>query len=107
MERFVERTLLYDFYGELLTIRQREIYENVVLLDYSISEVAQEMNVTRQSVHDMVRRCDKILSGYEERLHLVDKFLKIRAQAEKIRTLASASGQGEIASIAGEILGEL
>ena len=41
MEKFVEQTLLYDFYGELLTKRQQEIYENVVLEDYSLSEVAE------------------------------------------------------------------
>ena len=56
MEKFVERTLLYDFYGELLTKRQQQIYESVVLEDYSLSEVAEELNISRQGVHDMVRR---------------------------------------------------
>ena len=59
MEKFVERTLLYDFYGELLTKRQQQIYESVVLEDYSLSEVAEELNISRQGVHDMIRRCDK------------------------------------------------
>ena len=53
MEKFVERTLLYDFYGELLTKRQQQIYESVVLEDYSLSEVAEELNISRQGVHDM------------------------------------------------------
>ena len=66
MEKFVERTLLYDFYGELLTKRQQQIYESVVLEDYSLSEVAEELNISRQGVHDMVRRCDRALEGYEE-----------------------------------------
>ena len=48
MEKFVERTLLYDFYGELLTKRQQQIYESVVLEDYSLSEVAEELNISRQ-----------------------------------------------------------
>lgn len=61
MEKFVERTLLYDFYGELLTKRQQQIYESVVLEDYSLSEVAEELNISRQGVHDMIRRCDKAL----------------------------------------------
>ena len=65
MEKFVERTLLYDFYGELLTKRQQQIYESVVLEDYSLSEVAEELNISRQGVHDMIRRCDKALEGYE------------------------------------------
>ena len=63
MEKFVERTLLYDFYGELLTKRQQQIYESVVLEDYSLSEVAEELNISRQGVHDMIRRCDKALEG--------------------------------------------
>ena len=71
MEKFVERTLLYDFYGELLTKRQQQIYESVVLEDYSLSEVAEELNISRRGVHDMIRRCDKALEGYEEKLHLV------------------------------------
>ena len=78
MEKFVERTLLYDFYGELLTKRQQQIYESVVLEDYSLSEVAEELNISRQGVHDMVRRCDRALEGYEEKLHLVEKFVNIR-----------------------------
>ena len=78
MEKFVERTLLYDFYGELLTKRQQQIYESVVLEDYSLSEVAEELNISRQGVHDMIRRCDKALEGYEEKLHLVEKFVNIR-----------------------------
>ena len=78
MEKFVERTLLYDFYGELLTKRQQQIYESVVLEDYSLSEVAEELNISRQGVHDMIKRCDKALEGYEEKLHLVEKFVNIR-----------------------------
>ena len=45
MEKFVERTLLYDFYGELLTKRQQQIYESVVLEDYSLSEVEADASV--------------------------------------------------------------
>ena len=55
MEKFVEKTLLYDFYGELLTKKQREIYESVILEDYSLSEVAEDMGISRQGVHDMIK----------------------------------------------------
>ena len=107
MEKFVERTLLYDFYGELLTGRQREIYESVVLEDYSLSEVAQDQGVSRQSVHDMVKRCDKILQDYEDKLHLVGRFLMIKGQVSQIREIAKEKGVPEIDSICMEILGEL
>ena len=107
MEKIVERTLMYDFYGDLLTPRQREIYESVVLEDYSLSEVADDQGVSRQSVHDMIRRCDHLLDGYEERLHLVEKFLQIREKISRIRTLARERDMEDIVRICNEISGEL
>ncbi len=107
MEKFVERTLLYDFYGELLTKRQQQIYESVVLEDYSLSEVAEELNISRQGVHDMIRRCDKALEEYEEKLHLVEKFVNIRAQVQKIEQLASGYHADDIVAISNVILEEL
>ena len=107
MEKFVERTLLYDFYGELLTKRQQQIYESVVLEDYSLSEVAEELNISRQGVHDMIRRCDKALEGYEEKLHLVEKFVNIRGLVQKIHELASGYHADDIVAISNVILEEL
>ena len=74
MERIVRQGLLYDFYGVLLTEHQRKIYEDVVFQDLSISEIAREVGISRQGVHDLVKRCDKILESYEDRLGLVEKF---------------------------------
>ena len=107
MEKFVERTLLYDFYGELLTKRQQQIYESVVLEDYSLSEVAEELNISRQGVHDMVRRCDRAREEYEEKLHLVEKFVNIRAQVQRIHELASGYHDDDIVAISNVILEEL
>ena len=76
MEKIVEQGLLYDFYGELLTPHQQQIYEDVVIHDMSLSEIAQDQGISRQGVYDLVRRCDNILSGYEEKLKLVEKFQK-------------------------------
>ena len=74
MEDIVNQSLLYDFYGELLTKHQRRIYEEVVFNDYSISEVARDEGISRQGISDLIRRCDKLLQGYEEKLGLVNKF---------------------------------
>ena len=65
MERIVEQNLLYDFYGELLTAHQKEIYGEHILNDMTATEIAAEFGITRQAVHDMIRRCDKILADYE------------------------------------------
>ena len=87
MEEFVKQSLLYDFYGELLTEHQQRIYTSVIFEDYSVSEVAREEGISRQGVHDMVRRCNKALEEYEARLHLVERFVKIRGMIENIQAL--------------------
>lgn len=107
MEKFVEQTLLYDFYGELLTERQQQIYESVVLEDYSLSEVAEELGISRQGVHDMIKRCNHTLEEYEGKLHLVEKFIRIRDQIRRIRRLAEECQAREITDISNEILEEL
>ncbi|MGN8885883.1 YlxM family DNA-binding protein [uncultured Blautia sp.] len=107
MEKFVEQTLLYDFYGELLTERQQQVYESVVLEDYSLSEVAEDLGISRQGVHDMIRRCNHTLEEYEEKLHLVEKFLRIRKQTQRIRVLAEGYQAQEIIKLSNEILEEL
>ena len=107
MEKFVEQTLLYDFYGELLTERQQQAYESVVLEDYSLSEVAEDLGISRQGVHDMIKRCNHTLEEYESSLHLVEKFLCIRKQVQKIKELAVGYNAGEITEISNKILEEL
>lgn len=89
MERIVEQGLLYDFYGELLTEHQRKIYEDVVYNDLSLTEIAQENGISRQGVHDLVRRCNHILQGYEDKLHLVERFVKVRSQVEQLQKLTN------------------
>ena len=87
MEKILEQTLLYDFYGDLLTEHQRQVYEDVVLNDFSLSEVAENRGISRQGVHDMIRRCNKSLEEYENKLHLVEKFLTIKENVNRIRQL--------------------
>lgn len=90
MEKIVKQTLLYDFYGELLTAHQKQVYEDVVFNDLSLSEIAEEQGISRQGVHDLLKRCDKILTGYEEKLHLIEKFLKTKEMVGEIHRLTKA-----------------
>lgn len=92
MEKIVEQGLLYDFYGELLTKHQRHIYENIVYDNLSLGEIAQEEGISRQAVHDIVKRCDKSLQTYEDKLQLIAKFERIKA---KISTISRLSEQFE------------
>ena len=91
MDKIVEQGLLYDFYGELLTDHQKQIYEDAVYNDMSLTEIAEQHGISRQGVHDLIKRCDKILRSYEEKLHLVEKFTDAKKKMKEIDELAKAS----------------
>lgn len=111
MEKILKQALLYDFYGELLTAHQKQVYEDVVLNDYSLSEVADDLGISRQGVHDMIKRCNKLLEGYEEKLHLVEKFVSLKEQVGQIQGIAKEQEENpamkEIRKISTTILEEL
>ena len=104
MEKIVEQGLLYDFYGELLNEHQRRIYEDAVMNDMSLSEIAQEAGISRQGVHDLIKRCDKTLEDYESRLRLMEKFRIITEKLEEIKQLTPDE---KIRKLADEILAEM
>ena len=85
LEKIVRQSLLYDFYGELLTEHQKSIYEDVVMNDMSYSEIARLNGISRQGVYDMIKRCDKILEEYESKLLLVEKFIRAKEKASSIK----------------------
>ena len=114
MNEILEQALLYDFYGELLTAHQKNIYEQFVLEDLSLSEIAEDAGISRQGVHDLIKRCNKILEGYESKLHLVERFLSIKEKVHRMNTLLEEQEKisteeliREIKGISSEILEEL
>ncbi|HCE78820.1 MAG TPA: DNA-binding protein [Lachnospiraceae bacterium] len=113
MESFVEKSLLFDFYGELLTEHQRRIFQEIVFNDYSAAEVARDEGISRQGVHDLMKRIEKTLEDYENRLHMVQRFLAIRGRVRKIQELTENPGDSEketlrqIRAISSDILEEL
>lgn len=107
MKDIYKSSMLYDFYGELLTEHQKEIYEDFILNDLSLAEIAEEHHISRQGVHDLVKRCDKILVSYEEKLHLLERFTKTREDVSKICFLAERDddlSRTEIKMLARKIL---
>ncbi|MBR0402346.1 MAG: DNA-binding protein [Lachnospiraceae bacterium] len=88
MEKIVTQTLLYDFYGALLTDHQRTIYEDVVFGDLSLSEAAEDAGISRQGVHDILKRCTKAMEEYEEKLGLIAQHQNILRKTEEIGRLS-------------------
>lgn len=114
MNEILKQALLYDFYGELLTERQKDIYSQFVLEDLSLGEIAREAGISRQGVHDVIKRCDQALSGYEEKLHLVEKFMSVKKKVERIDELLDSYGKEpsealltEVRSLSDKIIEEL
>ena len=114
MDEILKQTLLYDFYGELLTKHQKEIYQQAVLEDYSLSEIARDAGISRQGVHDMIRRCNKSLEDYEAKLHLVEKFMSVKKKVHEIDLLLENYEEQDekelikkVKKLSGEIIEEL
>ena len=76
---------LYDFYGSLLTEKQRRFFEDYYREDYSLAEIAEDEGISRAAVSDTLKRCRQELSMYEEKLHLVASFHKRMALYKKMR----------------------
>ena len=106
MKGLLEQALLYDFYGELLTDHQKEVYEQFVLEDLSLSEIAESAGISRQGVHDLVKRCNKLLEGYEAKLHLVEKFLSVKQKVQEINELLDSESEDEVIQSIRRIAGD-
>ncbi len=87
LDKTERMVMLKDSYGPLLTEKQQNVlnlyYEN----DWSLSEIGESMGISRQGVHDLLRRAEMSLEDYEERLHLVDRFLSTRCCLNKMQML--------------------
>lgn len=107
MDRIVERGRLYDFYGELLTGHQRRIYEDAVYNDLSLSEIAQEQGVSKQAVHDLLQRCTDNLAQYEDKLHMIRRYVTIQEKVLKIRAVAAGIADDDLKRQLDVIAGEI
>jgi predicted DNA-binding protein YlxM (UPF0122 family) len=85
LEKMNQVNELYDIYKVLLTDKQRAYIELYYHEDLSLSEIADEMGVSRNAVHDNIRRTEKLLADYEEKLRIYEKDRKRSAICDKIK----------------------
>ena len=94
LEKHDRIIILKDFYGPLLTEKQQTVlnlyYEN----DWSLSEIGEYFNITRQGVFDLLKRAEKLLDDYEQHLQLADKFGVSQHQLEQVHALLSQEDSG-------------
>ena len=84
MESIEKISLLYDFYGGLLTEKQRQVMELYHEENLSLAEIAQEFGISRQGVHDTLKKAEHLLTEYENKLGLVAKLMKSRQAIAEI-----------------------
>lgn len=83
--------LLFDFYGEMLTPRQKEFYDLYYNEDLSLSEIAENYDMSRQGVRDAIVRAQATLEELEEKTGIVKRFQEQKHQLEEIGSLAQAA----------------
>ncbi|PWK12760.1 putative DNA-binding protein [Tumebacillus permanentifrigoris] len=110
LEKTTQMNLLYDFYGVMLTEKQREFVELYYLDDLSLAEIAEQFEISRQAVHDNIRRASAQLLDYEAKLHLVERFERRREVGSRVLSLLENSPyqqeSAQIASLVCELIEE-
>lgn len=103
----LEMTLLFDYYGELLTQRQRLCFDLHYNQDLSLSEIAEELEVSRQGVYDNLSRAEALLRNMEEKTGCVGRDLRCRKAASIILEAAmqlSSREDQQVRQLAGQII---
>jgi len=86
-EKIVEIGLLFDFYGKLLSARQFQAIELYYIHDLTLTEIGEQLEISRQGAYDLVKRAESVLYKYEDTLGLVKRFEINRKKAEELNYL--------------------
>ena len=97
MAKNLKYVLLLDCYGELLTKRQKQIAELYYNEDFSLSEIAEMQNITRQAVRDSLRHSENILFQTEEKLGMAERISQMRFCLEQILENSDSEQIAELA----------
>lgn len=107
MDNTIMRTMLFDFYGDLLTEKQREYYDLHFNSDLSLQEIAEQSGVSRQAVWDIVRRAEQSLVEFEDKTGLVARAVRRRRSLEELEELVSQLPESGYKAEMLRIMGEL
>jgi predicted DNA-binding protein YlxM (UPF0122 family) len=97
--------LLYDFFGELLTERQRTCFALHYNDDLSLSEIAELEGITRQGVHVNIARAESVLMDFEKKTGIVSRFMNLRDGLEKAAALSQSEGDFALTQLLEELKG--
>ena len=107
MDEQLYRSMLFDFYGELLTEKQQDCFRLHYDEDLSLGEIAENLGITRQAVWDNIRRAEELLRHNEDKIGLVARHARLRAQAEALKEKAGALREitgGQAGELAADLL---
>ena len=85
---------LLDFYGDVLSERKRLVLDRYYNDDLSLSEIAEELSISRQGVRELIKHAEEELLFYEEKLHLAERFGTAKREADKLLSLLDDAGIG-------------
>lgn len=88
MSKNLEMSYLLDFYGNVLTEKQRDMMQQYYNMDLSLSEIADNFGITRQGVRDSIKRGESVLLELEDQVGFAEKYRSLMAGIDKIKTLA-------------------
>lgn len=95
IDKISEMSLHLDFYGALLTEKQKQVMSYYFEEDMSLGEISEELNTSRQAVYDLIKRSEKILKKYEMELGLINRFLIQREKLMNIKKILVSRQQDD------------
>lgn len=96
--------LIYDFYGELLTEKQKNVFESHFAEDLSFVEIGEVLGISKQAAWDILNRTKKQLLKYEEKLGLAERFLNNKKELEKAKNLLEEGSADKAEKILEELI---
>jgi hypothetical protein len=98
MEKLAEMALLADFYGPLLTEKQQNVWDLHYQQDLSLAEIAEVEHISRQAIYDLLKRTERILTEYEDKLGLVQRFWTEREKLLLVQALLQGLNEQDYSS---------